>query len=145
LIAGLEVQRMSSQRGFTLVELGAVCVAGSIGAALVLAGTGARSAAPSANQPGPRTGERAVQPETKPVLPQGPSGAGSQNATTERERALAWQQKDAAQVRELHAALVIWGNQHNDEFPLPSKFDVKQTTVLGPRRPRTRPRTSSQS
>lgn len=118
---------MAQQRGFTLIELAAVCVVGCAGAAAVLAGGGVPSARQRAAQP-----EKKPAPAPDPQKAQDPQDAAKdQNAATERERSLAPQMKDAIQVRMIDQALIVWATQNKDQFPLPSKFDLKQTTVPG--------------
>jgi type II secretory pathway pseudopilin PulG len=39
------------------------------------------------------------------------------------------QRKDATQVRGIHQAFVMWAQNNRDEYPLPSKVDIENTTV----------------
>jgi hypothetical protein len=39
------------------------------------------------------------------------------------------QYRDTTQIREIHRAMIVWAQNNRDEYPLPSKVDVANTTV----------------
>lgn len=106
--------RMSG-KAFTLVEL----------AALVAAGAVAMSIAVVTLQPGSGTpAPDAAQPEDKDA-PRQP------NLTESllKARAQARQLRDATQIRGIVHSMVVWANNNNGTFPLPSEFDTGNDTV----------------
>ncbi|MBC7834323.1 MAG: hypothetical protein H7Y88_04380 [Phycisphaerales bacterium] len=92
-----------SARGFTLVELGACIAIGSLftGAYLVSQ---------------PESGKPAAQPGTDP-------------AVIARAQAVARQVKDATQIRGINQAFIIFANNNQERYPLPSLFDTENHTV----------------
>ncbi|MBX3403734.1 MAG: hypothetical protein KF699_10030 [Phycisphaeraceae bacterium] len=105
----------TSRKAFTLVELAALVAAGSvamsIAAVSVQPGFGKKK--PDADQPAEKD---AAQP---PNLTEALAKA----------RASARQLKDATQVRGIMQSMIIWANNNNGKFPLPSEFDTADDTV----------------
>jgi hypothetical protein len=96
--------RRSVRRAFTLVEVAAtLAAAGVIGAVVAL------SADPPAKD--------------------GQDGGGNMAAALAKARQAARQQKDASQLRGIHQGLVMWAQNNDDEFPLPSRVDKRNDTV----------------
>lgn len=54
--------------------------------------------------------------------------SGTPSATS---RAVANQLKDASQVRGISQSMIIWSQNNNDRYPLPSKIDREDKTVAG--------------
>lgn len=93
-----------SRRGFALVDLAAVCVMGSalLAGGLVLA---------TDDPPGPDSKD------------------GQRPRSLLQARAEARQLKDATAIRGITQAMIVWSNNNKEQYPLPSKCDLTNTTV----------------
>lgn len=96
----------SASRGFTLVEVGAV-----IGATALVGMVVALSLDP----PPPKDGAQ--------------EGGGNMVEALARARQSARQIKDSTQLRGIHQGLIMWAQNNNDEYPLPSRVDRRNVTV----------------
>ncbi len=106
---------MSNRTGFTLVEAAAVLVAVAVGVSTVAVAIG---------QPEP---EGTNLPKQDPPNPK--ANDPETIAAEKSAKAKAAQLKDATQVRGIHQGLVMFGQNNNDLFALPSAMDVGNSTV----------------
>lgn len=104
-----------SRKAFTLAELAALVAAGAAAMCVAAVSTqpGFGKPKPDAEQPGERDG--AEPPNLIESLA--------------RARAAARQQKDAVQIRAVLQSMIIWANNNNGKFPLPSAIDTADDTV----------------
>lgn len=122
-----------TRSGFTVIELLAVVGIVGIGASLsnVAMNAGADSAPSGVRQPveKPKKDVEKTPKEKDPDQPakkddkddDGPKGVRTQ----------ARQMKDATYVRAIEQTCVVWANQNQGEYPLPSKIDKAGDTVAG--------------
>jgi hypothetical protein len=129
---------MHSRRGFTLVEAGFSVAAVSMLLCVF--------AVEALSQPEPPK-NGVTQPETKPRhrpkrykedKKEQVTGANGAPLVTPslvalgKARASARQIKDSTQIRGIHQGMVMWAQNNNDSYPLPSVLDKANTTVKGP-------------
>ncbi|MGE3107964.1 MAG: hypothetical protein AB7G11_09295 [Phycisphaerales bacterium] len=130
--------------GFTVVEL--LAVVGMIGVGGAMTSVAVRDAAggaASAAQPEPEDRIEAIKQRLDAMRKQIDEieseldglKAKRPAPLTEalaKARASARQLKDATQIRGIGQALIIWANQNQGRYPLPSVIDKAGTTVAGP-------------